>query len=287
MPKGLANSLRLLLGLALLIVVVTVSDFSELRLDYEEFVLVPLGLALGALSFIVSLGLFILGVNSATKIKIKKLFEIASSSSFYNLFIPFSGTASRVILVKQNANIRWSSALGLVGQLMALRFVSAFFLAALLFFGVQVWASLPVSLIATYLIFQISTSLWSTRALNKFSELIKIKIHVFDPRKLLQLVVVDLGYVLIHGFSLVVYSMLLPETLGLGQALFLSTVGLLVTIVPITPGSLGVREGSMAFAALVIGFPIETAASIAVLDRIIAILWVIFAYWYSSVLKSR
>lgn len=61
----------------------------------------------------------------------------------------------------------------------------------------------------------------------------------------------------------------LGVTLELPHALFVALAGSLLTTVPFTPGGLGIVEAGLA-GALVIAVPLQTAVSIAILDRLIS-----------------
>lgn len=99
-----------------------------------------------------------------------------------------------------------------------------------------------------------------------------------------KLVLVNLTTVALTAFRLYAGFRIFGTDIGIGNAMLLAAVYVIISLVPITPSGLGFREAGIVVAAKLVGIAGDAALLVSVLDRVTVILIVFvlgafFSYW--------
>jgi uncharacterized membrane protein YbhN (UPF0104 family) len=89
------------------------------------------------------------------------------------------------------------------------------------------------------------------------------------PQLLLVVIASHTGTILLRGSRVWLLFAMVGYSLSWNEALLIAAVAESSILIQFTPGGLGIREGALLVGAALVGIPIEAAAGIAVVDRIL------------------
>lgn len=273
--------IRTILGIALFTVVLVNADLGQFNLQEGAELTFFMVMILGLMSFLNSIGAFIITAKHSTDLPIRRLTQIATSSSFYNMIVPLSGTASRVVLLKKEGEIGLDLAFGVTVHTFSVRALtaSAVAIALLCDFGIVASFSLSLAFVLVSVRFMSFLNLKLKITLKRKRMLQLPSMRLLE---ILQVASFELAYLLVQAFVFVLLSTFFQQNLSLTQGLFLAAFSVTISSIPITPGAFGLKEGSVIIASTIVGFPALIAASVAILDRIVLVFWVAVAYTISN-----
>jgi uncharacterized membrane protein YbhN (UPF0104 family) len=218
------------------------------------------------------------------RLKRSDAFWIGWVRTFGNQIMPLSGVAAFAHLVRQRLTISWSE----LAALAAPQFVLA--LAALGVVGLSATVvnfgrlqSTAVALGAMYLaVFGIALSIsngtaWLIESLPK-SLVVRVASTADSLRRLASQPGLVLRLVVFHGVTILfrggrIWVLFAAASVSLewSEMLLLLAIAESTMLLNITPGGLGVREGAILGGAALIGVPADTAAGVAVADRLLLV----------------
>lgn len=209
-------------------------------------------------------------------------FWIGWIRTFANQILPLSGLAVFAYHVRQKSGIPWaeltalsrpmlfyaSAALGLLGMVVAsvsllqgsfdvvpmLVGFASLIVVALLLSG---WS---IKLLGAAMGSKSTVAAQITGAFNKLSG---------RPGLTVVLILMNVVVLLFRGSRILLMFMVIGVDLNLADALLLIVISETTMIIQLTPGGLGVREGAIIGAAVLVGISMEDAATIALADRLL------------------
>lgn len=208
-------------------------------------------------------------------------FWIGWLRTFYNQLLPMSGVAVFAGLIRRRAGLSWSelaslgspqflllaAALGLVGM--------AGFVAGQDHLGAAAWPGVIMLAGATTL--SLAAANGAGAVLGMLPGVLRARAEaaadafrrLAGRRGLLtRLTLLHVATILLRGSRLLLLFAVLGASLDWQSALLLLALTEATALVMLTPGGLGIREGAVTAAALLVGLPAETGAVVALLDRI-------------------
>lgn len=273
---------RVMMGLGLLVffVILGSADFSLLLCSIEG----PLWLAVLSLVFIsvllqsVTFGIMA-NIDFSQGGKFWYFWRKSLQATVANAGVPLSGSASKVASLKANENIAYVDGVrSLVSVAGARGFVACFalILSSPFNFSLKMAASVILLLVLVFWLltipkFQVSKLLRPFQPLAALTKL-KSAFAVFVVELCLLMIAATALWLLISTFDL---------RLQLSTVIFIHSLGLLVTLLPITPLGLGTRDAVLFGLFVLYGIEEGASASIVVLERVI-LLVAILAAWLTS-----
>lgn len=226
-------------------------------------------------------GLFLKIITQSFNIKLKEHFEIATSTSFYNLILPLrGGSAIRAIYMKKIHGQKYShfisSLIGnyviilLVGSTIALITFTNLYLSKNIF-------NLPISLIFIS-IFTLTLYLSIGAKIPKFHNRFLNKINLVSegwqqitkhPKVIPKLILNTTISFLIESLKIKLIFLALGHNLSLFESLYFATVSTLSSFINITPGSLGINEALFMISSTVLHIPPQLGLLVAIINRIL------------------
>lgn len=211
-------------------------------------------------------------------------FWIGCIRTFANQILPLSGIAAFAHIIRRRVSISWSelaalaspqfvlalAALGIVGLLAVLANIALLQSTALalgaLYTAVLVLA-LSISNGAAWVIDSMPEGL-SSKAASTADALRKLSAH---PWLVFRLILYHCIAIICRGGRIWILFAAAGISLNGSETLLLLAIAESTMLLNITPGALGVREGAILGGAALIGVPIETAAGVAIVDRLLLV----------------
>lgn len=211
-------------------------------------------------------------------------FWIGWLRTFANQILPTAGVAAYAQAIRKKTEISWSelavlaapqyilvaAALGIVGMLATLTNVGALqgsFIALMLIYGAIIVASVSVTRGAHWMISLLPERLTdrvqqASSALRKFVE---------HPGLIAKVVAYHSVAILLRGGRLWLLFAAAGLNLDWREILLVTAVAESSMLIQLTPGGLGVREGAILGGAALIGAPMQVAAGVALIDRLLVV----------------
>tara|TARA_R110002073_G_scaffold132514_5_gene279438 strand:- start:1275 stop:2207 length:933 start_codon:yes stop_codon:yes gene_type:complete len=217
------------------------------------------------------------------KISRMDAFWIGWVRTFANQILPLSGLAVYIKAIKDRAGVSWSeisalatpqffisamavSLLGMISTVIALD-IEDFGLILLVIYSVIFIISLVLILQTPYVMRAFPSSL-SKRLISSADAFEKIS---SSPKLILLLVIYYCGVILLRVVRLWLLFMLAGQELDWQTALILGVIAESTLIIQLTPGGIGLREGSILAGAVFMGVDGGLAASVAIIDRLLVV----------------
>ena len=217
------------------------------------------------------------------KISRMDAFWIGWVRTFANQILPLSGLAVYIKAIKDRAGVSWSeisalatpqffisamavSLLGMISTVIALD-IEDFGLILLVIYSVIFIISL-VLILQTPSAMRAFPSSLSKRLISSADAFEKIS---SSPKLILLLVIYYCGVILLRVVRLWLLFMLAGQELDWQTALILGVIAESTLIIQLTPGGIGLREGSILAGAVFMGVDGGLAASVAIIDRLLVV----------------
>jgi uncharacterized membrane protein YbhN (UPF0104 family) len=211
-------------------------------------------------------------------------FWIGWVRTFSNQVFPFSGLAFYAHRLRQSSGISWTelAALSSTQLFLAAAGVGLIGILATSFNFSVIGNAAPPTLIAFGLVAAGSLLLANRPAqlINSFPKPIRLRVRSFVepaghlaqyPGLIRTLTMVQCAAVLLHGGRLWLLFFAVGIGLSWHEALLILVIAEAASLLQITPGGLGLREGAIVGAAMLLQISPEVAASVALLDRLLTI----------------
>lgn len=204
--------------------------------------------------------------------------------SFSNQILPLSGLAVYAHEIRRRTDIPWSgmaalstpqfflaaTSLGVVGIFAAILGANVIGQAAAptaIVFALIGSGSFIVAYKVSWLLGLLPDSL-STKAVDAARAFATI---AEKPNLLTKLIACHLGALLLRGGRVLVLFYAIGQAMEWREALLLLAIIESAAVFQLTPGGLGLREGAIVGAAVLLGIPAETGATVALIDRLFVI----------------
>ena len=214
----------------------------------------------------------------------RELFWFNAIRTFANQIVPLSGLAAFAQMLRRRLGITWSelaalaspqfvlalvalSVIGIVAVAINFRQLGPPDLALLLMYLAVFVVAMLLSSGAPWFIDALPHA-WSRRATNVTEALRKLQRH---PGLVVRLAAVHGVAILLRGGRIWILFAAAGVSLSWSQMLLVVAIAESTMLLNVTPGGLGIREGAILGAGALVGIPTDTAAGVAVLDRLLTV----------------
>lgn len=177
-------------------------------------------------------------------------------ASLMNLSVPFSGTASKLASLKKKEGLGLEATVPMLALATIVRGAVALSVVAASLFGLTGFGLSVASISLIWLV---------TKSTTK----VKVQFSNLDGLSIVALEVLLLAFA---TAQLVFLSWTLQTALPIQVLATAAAAGILVSIIPVSPGSLGLKDSALALTIAASLLPLSVATSIAILDRGLSLL---------------
>jgi uncharacterized protein (TIRG00374 family) len=226
------------------------------------------------------------------KLKLKEWFGLSIVNSFYNIFLPFSsGIFIRGVYLKKKYSFDFSKYSGLMGISLLLNLIIGALLALVLAMSVSHSVDLDIIklisfglvglivflLLLYFLSKKLATIDFKISFINTFLASIESGINLLLENKslILPLILSQLAMNVLLGIRLFLCFYFLDLEVSFLSVILVQALTMFTTIINITPGNIGLREGVIGSLQVLLGVSFEESVLAATLDRVFSTITVL------------
>ncbi|MGE0793442.1 MAG: lysylphosphatidylglycerol synthase transmembrane domain-containing protein [Candidatus Woesearchaeota archaeon] len=219
------------------------------------------------------------------KLKFKEWFGLSIITSFYNMITPFrGGLAAKAVYLKNKHNFSYPKFLSTIAGLYVINFLTAGIVGLIslyiLYKKHSIFSPIILFIFLGFVLPLLFIILFSPKfkdtkypLVNKFIEVLNGWTTLSKHKKIISYCSLIIALqILINSTGTYLSYHIFGVELDIWKALFLTSIGIISSLIQITPSGLGINEAIAIFSGLIIGITPPQALAVAILGRVVGII---------------